>query len=141
MIATQNQVKPTRLFASLIYELLILISLWMLVTALFVGVFGHANANPKRLILQSLLWLMTGIYFVWQWQKSGQTLPAQTWKIKLINQDGALLSLGIACLRYLLASVSLLCFGLGFCWALWDKNGLYWHDRLLNTKFVAKTGV
>jgi uncharacterized RDD family membrane protein YckC len=140
MISLENpvtiEVKPIRLFASLVYELLILIALWMLVTGIFLGVFGGADSGFKRFILQGLLWIVTGFYFVWQWQKSGQTLPAQTWKFKLVNQQQNLLDVKTASLRYVLANVSLLCFGLGFLWALWDKNGLYWHDRLLKTKFV-----
>ena len=38
--------------------------------------------------------------------------------------------------RYALGTLSLLCGGLGFWWALLDREGLTWHDRLSNTRLV-----
>lgn len=44
-----------------------------------------------------------GLYFVWMWSRSGQTLPMQTWRIQLVTPDGHLLSPRRAALRYLAA--------------------------------------
>lgn len=130
-----------KLFAACIYELLLLIALWMLFTWIFVKVFGDASVGYKRFGLQLVLWLCTGLYFVWCWCKSGQTLATQTWKLKLVtqsseNQQNNTLSFKQACLRYALASAFLLACGLGYFWALIDKNGLFLHDRLLKTRFM-----
>ena len=125
-----------KLFAACLYELLLLIALWMLCTWIFVRLFGDATGGYKRYLLQLVLWLCTGAYFVWCWYKSGQTLATQTWKIKLVNQQNDTLSLKQALIRYALASACLLAFGLGYCWALIDKNGLFLHDRLLKTRFI-----
>ena len=135
-----------KLFAACLYELLLLIALWMLCTWFFVAVFGDATDGYKRYILQLVLWVITGAYFVWCWCKSGQTLAAKTWKIKLVTQDTAnqdsesqqnnTLNLKQALIRYALASACLLACGLGYFWALIDKNGLFLHDRLLSTRFV-----
>lgn len=130
-----------KLFAACIYELLLLIALWMLFTWIFVKVFGDATVGYKRFGLQLVLWLCTGAYFVWCWCKSGQTLAAQTWKIKLVtqsseNRQNNTLSFKQACLRYALASACLLACGLGYFWAFIDKNGLFLHDRLLKTRFM-----
>ena len=125
-----------KLFAACVYELLLLIALWMLCTWIFVSLFGDASTGYKRYGLQLVLWLVTGVYFVWCWCKSGQTLAAQTWKIKLVHQGNNLLSPTQAVYRYGLASLSLLIFGLGYCWALVDKQGLFLHDRLLKTRFI-----
>jgi hypothetical protein len=35
-----------------------------------------------------------------------------------------------------LASISLLVFGLGYLWALVDKEHLFLHDRMLKTHFI-----
>lgn len=130
-----------KLFAACMYELLLLLALWMLCTWIFVSLFGSAIDGYKRYMLQLALWVSTGAYFVWCWCKSGQTLAMQTWKIKLVTQDSAnqqnnTLSLNQALIRYALASACLLACGLGYFWALIDKNGLFLHDRLLKTRFM-----
>ena len=125
-----------KLFAACIYELLLLLALWMLCTWIFVRLFGDATHGNKRYFLQLFLWLVTGAYFVWCWTKTGQTLATKTWKIKLVNQQNSTLSIKQAMIRYALASASMLACGLGFIWALVDKNGLFLHDRLLKTRFI-----
>lgn len=128
-----------KLFAACIYELLLLIALWMFCTWVFVSVVGDATIGYKRYALQVVLWLFTGIYFVWCWCRSGQTLAAQTWRIKLVNQQNNTLSPKQAIGRYALASAFLLACGLGYVWALIDKKGLFLHDRLLKTRFIQLT--
>ena len=125
-----------KLFAACVYELLLLIALWMLCTWGFVSLFGDASTGYKRYGLQLVLWLVTGVYFGWCWSKSGQTLATQTWKIKLVDQQNNILSPKQAMHRYALASLSLLICGLGYFWALFDKNGVFLHDRLLKTRFI-----
>ena len=125
-----------KLFAACIYELLLLIALWMLCTWVFVSVLGDATQGSKRYFLQFFLWLVTGAYFVWCWHKSGQTLATKTWKIRLVNQQNSTLSIKQCCIRYALASASILACGLGYIWILMDKDSLFLHDRLLKTRFV-----
>ncbi|HQN64979.1 MAG TPA: RDD family protein [Methylophilus sp.] len=129
--------RPTllRLLAVAIYESLILVAIWVLGTAVFLSINGVSGSEMSRWSLRIFLWALSGFYFVWCWIKSGQTLAAQTWKVKLVNAQSAPLSLNHAILRYVLATVSLLVFGLGFLWAVFDKDHLFFHDRLLNTHF------
>jgi uncharacterized RDD family membrane protein YckC len=133
---TQN-VTRLKLFAACVYELLLLLALWMLCTWVFVSLFGDATSHYKRTFLQFFLWLVTGAYFVWCWTKTGQTLATKTWKIKLVNQQDVNLSSHQAIIRYVLASASILVCGLGFIWALVDKEGLFLHDRLMKTRFIS----
>ena len=133
---SNSKIAYFKLLAACVYELLLLIALWFISAWLFVLLFGDATQSYKRLFLQIVLWLVTGIYFVWCWRKSGQTLATQTWRMQLVNQAGNVLSTQQAMLRYVLASVSACVFGLGFLWALVDKNRLYLHDRMLNTRFI-----
>ena len=129
----------SRRFAACAYELLLLIAIWLLSAAIFVGLFGSAESGGKRLALQLLLWLIAGVYFAWCWHKSGQTLAAQTWKIKLVNVQYETLNLHTSVMRYVLASASLLAFGLGYFWAFVDKDQLFLHDRLLKTRLIQIT--
>jgi len=131
-----------RLFAACVYELLLLLALWMLCTLMFVSLFGDATSHYKRSFLQLFLWLVTGAYFVWCWTKTGQTLATKTWKIKLVtqnlaNQQNIILNKRQAIIRYALASASILVCGLGFIWALVDKDRLFLHDRLLKMRFIS----
>jgi uncharacterized RDD family membrane protein YckC len=133
---TQNATR-LKLFATCVYELLLLLALWMLCTWVFVRLFGDATSSYKRYFLQLFLWLVTGAYFVWCWTKTGQTLATKTWKIRLVNQQNISLSINQAVFRYALASASILACGLGFIWALVDREGLFLHDRLMKTRFVS----
>lgn len=135
-IKSNHKIGYFRLLAACIYELLLLIALWFISAWLFVVIFGDATQSYKRLLLQISLWLVTGTYFVWCWRKSGQTLATQTWRMQLINQAGKTLSTQQAMVRYVLASASACFFGLGFLWAMVDKDRLYLHDRILQTRFV-----
>jgi uncharacterized RDD family membrane protein YckC len=135
---TENATR-LRLFAACVYELLLLFALWMFCTWIFVQLFGQVNQPYKRLQLQLFLWIVTGMYFVWCWHKTGQTLATKTWKIKLVNQQNSTLSFQQAIVRYALASLLMLVFGLGFIWVLVDKEGLFLHDRLLKSRFIYVT--
>lgn len=125
----------TRLMA-LVYEALLLSALCLLVTALYYTAVGDASAGLKQLGLQGLLWLVMAAYFVRCWEQSGQTLPNQTWHLKVVAQDGRLLRRDQALLRFILASLLCLPFGLTFWWALVDKQHCYLHDRLLGSRLL-----
>lgn len=117
----------------LLYEGLILIALAMLITLLFIVIVGDATQYPKKAFLQLSLWLTIGWYFVRQWSTVGQTLAMKTWKLKIVQNNGLAISKPMAVKRYVLAS---LMFGLGFLWALFDKEGQYLHDRIANTHII-----
>jgi uncharacterized RDD family membrane protein YckC len=82
------------------------------------------------------LFLVMGIYFVWYWRHGGQTLAMQTWKLKLVSADGSPASLGQLCLRYFLSWPSLLFYGAGLLWVLFDRDRQFLHDRLAGTRIV-----
>ncbi|HYN53598.1 MAG TPA: RDD family protein [Methylotenera sp.] len=126
-----------KLGLSLIYETLVIVALLFLCGLVFLLTAGDASNGVKRYALQLFLWLSIGIYFVWCWHKSGQTLAMHTWRLKLVTQNNHSLSLNIAIARYVLASISLMLFGFGFLWAIVDPDRLFLHDRLLKTKIIA----
>ena len=125
-----------KLGACLLYELLTMIAIVFVSAGVFIWLFGDASQGFQRLMLQLFLWAVVGAYFVRCWVKAGQTLAMQAWKIKLLNQDDHLPGLALAVTRYILASISLAMFGIGFLWAVVDKNHLFLHDRLLKCRFV-----
>ena len=128
-----------KLFASLLYDALVLIALCFLLGGLFVFFAGDATSGSKRYALQFFLWISVGIYFVRCWTKSGQTLAMHTWHLKLVNSSTLQLpTIAIGILRYMLATLSLMLFGLGFLWALFDTDKCYLHDRLLKLRIITR---
>ena len=120
----------------MLYESLLLAAILFVGTALFIMLFGNALENPKRILLQLFLWSLAGIYFVWCWKQSGQTLAMQTWHLRLVDHAGETLSLKLAALRYVLATAGLVFFGAGYIWAMFDREHLFLHDRLLGSKLL-----
>lgn len=120
-----------KLGACLIYEALVIVALCFICVLIFRLLAGDATQGIKRHLLQLLLWLSVGAYYVSCWTRSGQTLAMQTWRFKLVDQNGLLLSTKIAMLRYILATLS---FGIGFLWAIVDKERRFLHDRMLGSQ-------
>lgn len=79
----------------------------------------------------ALLWMLgiAYLFFGWFWVHGGQTLGMRTWGIRVQTHDGKPVSWLQALLRFGMAMVSWAVLGLGFWWALWDKDRLTWHDR------------
>lgn len=125
-----------RRLASLVYESLILAALLLigaLPAVLLTRTWEHSTA---RLTLQMWLVILSGCFYVWQWARSGQTLPMKTWKLRLVAKNGLPVSAPRAGLRYAAALASVAILGLGFLWALVDRDGHFLHDRLAGTKLM-----
>ena len=125
-----------RRLASLVYDALLLLAILFLAALIFLLFFGSALEAPKRQFFQAYLWLISAAYFIWCWLHGGQTLAMKTWHIRLVNLSGTALTLNQAAGRYVLASMGLMLFGIGFFWALFDKNGFFLHDRLMDSRLV-----
>ncbi|HWU66241.1 MAG TPA: RDD family protein [Methylophilus sp.] len=123
-------------YLAVVYEALLMLALTLALTAAYVMLVGDASHGWKRLGLQALLWLTMGAYFVRCWVVTGQTLASQTWKLKVVDRHGQLLSQQQAMLRYILASLLLLPAGLTLWWALLDRDHQFLHDRLLGSRMI-----
>jgi uncharacterized RDD family membrane protein YckC len=128
---------PFRLAACFVYDALVVIALSFLLGWLFIVTLGDATLGIKRYALQLFLWLSIGLYFVWCWSRSGQTLAMHTWRLKLVLAISKPLDLQTAAIRYVLVTISLGLFGFGFFWALFDRDRYYLHDRLLKTSIIS----
>ena len=83
-----------------------------------------------------LLWLLTGAYAVISWRRGGQTIGMRPWRLKVVAADGQPASWRALCLRYALATLSVLAFGLGLLWCLIDRERRSWHDIAAGTRLV-----
>lgn len=126
-----------RRLASMLYESLLLLgvlSVTFMLPHLALGM-GLGIVLPGYVLLVHIF-LVMGIYFIWYWRHSGQTLAMQTWKLKLVSAHGGPTSLGQLCLRYCLSWPSLLFYGAGLLWSLLDRDRQFLHDRLAGTRIV-----
>ena len=82
------------------------------------------------------IFIVLGIYFVWFWQHGGRTLAMQTWKLSIVNAQGGPPALKQLLLRYCLSWPSLLFYGVGLVWALFDRDRLFLHERLSGTCII-----
>lgn len=125
-----------RRLVCMLYEGLVVFSILLigfLMPQVVLSGFGW-TVSPRALWLHILLLLL--IYFVWCWLNGGQTLPMKTWKLRIINSDGLPLRPMQAVLRYLIAWPSILLFGIGIFWVMFDKDQQFLHDRLAGTRIV-----
>lgn len=128
-----------RRLASLLYESLLLLGVLaatFLAPHLVLGV-GFDIVLPGPLLLLHVF-VVCGAYFLWYWHHGGQTLAMQTWRLQITAADGSRPSLSRLALRYLLAWPSLVCYGAGLLWAIFDRDRQFLHDRLAGTRVVFK---
>ena len=128
-----------RRLACALYDLLISVALVIVATFPFVLVFGDSTHGWRRHLLQAWLVAAVGTYYVAFWTRSGQTLPMKTWRVAVVRaSDGGPVLLFQAVHRFLLAMLSTLAAGLGFLWALVDRDRQFLHDRLAGTMIVER---
>lgn len=94
--------------ACFVYEGMILFGLGLIpgaVGALFVALTGQTHPLQSETALRFFAFLVYGVYFTYFWSRRGQTLPMQTWHIRVTTASGAALSQPRALARYLLSSL------------------------------------
>jgi uncharacterized RDD family membrane protein YckC len=157
--ASRNPSLARRL-ASMVYESLLVAALLLTAAGLFFLVAGMRIEGLMRHVFQAYLALVLGAYFVWCWQRSGQTLPMKVWKLRLVRHDGAAMETWRAVARYVVAGLALgtgavamivlwrqpqtlgawlalVPAALDFLWAVVDRERQFLHDRLVGTKVVS----
>lgn len=123
-------------YLAVVYEALLMLALALVLTAAYIMLVGDASQGWKRLGLQVILWAAVGAYFVRCWVVTGQTLASQTWKLKVVDGQGRLLTKWPAMIRYLVASILLLPAGITLWWAIVDREQQFLHDRLLGSRII-----
>ncbi|HQC80372.1 MAG TPA: RDD family protein [Accumulibacter sp.] len=134
-------VRPSilRRLASMFYESLLLLGVLAALLVLphvLLGVFFHRLAT--LFVLQVHAFFVLLFYFTWYWSNGGQTLGMKTWRIRLVTRDGFVVRPGQAFLRFLLCWPSIMLFGVGLVWAVFDRERLFLHDRLAGTQLLMR---
>lgn len=147
-----------RRMACWLYEGMLMFGVVFIAGYLFGTLSQTRNAMDNRHALQSFLFVVFGIYFVWLWSK-GQTLAMKTWDIRIVDRSGQPITQGRALLRYVLcwlwflpalAAVApfslsgtesvVIVLGWVAVWALLSRfhpQQQFWHDALAGTRLVS----
>ncbi len=135
--STESQYPPAPLFkrlAAMLYDSLLVLALWMVIGALGVAFNGgEAVTGP---VLNSALFLVTFLFFMLFWTRSGQTLGMLAWKIRIQTPEGQAISGLQALLRFFCAAVSAACLGAGYWVMLIRADQTTWHDRYSDSRVV-----
>jgi uncharacterized RDD family membrane protein YckC len=126
----------SRRLLALVYELLLLAAVLVLGALPAVFILPLEDPGWKRPLLQLYLAALAGAYFVYQWCRGGRTLAMKTWRLRLVTREGAPLDARRAWIRYAWALAGFLAAGIGFAWALVDRDRLFLHDRLAGTRII-----
>lgn len=120
----------------LVYEGLLLFAvLWF--AGLALTLLERALDFPhSRAVQQTVLVLITAAYFTWHWTRTGQTLAMKAWRLRLVGRDGRAITVRVALTRYFIALAGTAALGIGFLWAIVDRERLFLHDRLAGTRIV-----
>lgn len=121
---------------SLAYEALLLAAVLLCGSLPFVMIMRDAQQGWARPLFQLYLLALSALYFTWQWQRGGRTLAMKTWHLRLVTRTGDPVTWKVGLKRFLYAVPATLLVGAGFLWALFDRDGLFLHDRLAGTKIV-----
>tara|TARA_B100000767_G_scaffold274404_1_gene307287 strand:- start:747 stop:1121 length:375 start_codon:yes stop_codon:yes gene_type:complete len=120
------------LYCCLFYELIIQIGLWFTITFFTLLIFKDTLTFPPS-ILQLILWIFSGIYFIYSWKRGGQTLAMRAWKLKLVPPNNGH---SFYFLRYLLVTIGVIFFLISFFWAIFNKKNQYLHDFVLGSEII-----
>lgn len=77
------------------------------------------------------------ILILWLWLKYAATPGKLLVDCEIVDADtGKPIDFQQALLRYIAYTISLIPFGLGFLWILWDKRKQGWHDKMAGTVVI-----
>ncbi len=150
-----------RRMASFVYESLLLFGIGLIpgaLGALFVASAGHMHPLQSDTALRAITLAIYAVYFSWFWSARGQTLPMQTWHIRVVTTRSQSLSPARALMRFVascawvapaawVASANgwsrwqgLAAVGVGVVayalLALVHPQRQFWHDALCGTRLI-----
>jgi uncharacterized RDD family membrane protein YckC len=130
-----------RRLGAMLYDLLLVIALMMVVTAVLLSLTGGEAITSERFgaweyAYRLLLLVVVILFFGVFWTRRGQTLGMQAWRLYIQREDGGLLRWPDVFKRLGAATVSLCLAGAGYWWIWIDRDRLAWPDRWTHTRVV-----
>ena len=111
-----------------------------IILALVAGLILGLLARSGMTMIQFISLALPVVYHWYFWtRRDGQSPGKSAVGIRVIKADGGELSDADAFIRAIGYNVSALLCGLGFIWAIFDRNSQSWHDKLAGTYVVNAT--
>lgn len=99
------------------------------------GLFGRWFAS----LLDALIAIFTLTIAIWIAYAKGTSPGHALMGFRIIRTDGTPVTFGTMFLRNIIGKiVSGMFLGLGYFWAIWDKDGQAWHDKIAGTVVLKK---
>jgi uncharacterized RDD family membrane protein YckC len=118
-----------RRLAIVAYDVLLLIAVLFLATAILLPFFGNTLIQEKTFYRIYLL-TVSFVFYGWFWTHGGQTLGLRAWKARVLTFEQQPITWSQAFVRFVTALASC---GLGLLWIPLDKHRRSWHDYLSKT--------
>ena len=122
-----------RRLGAMLYDSLLILALFILTGFIWVPISGDVVTGP---LFQLTLIAEIIAFFGYFWRKQGETLGMRAWKIRVVDEAGALLSWKQILLRLCIAPLSMAAFGMGYAWLYLGDNKQTWHDKVSGTFVV-----
>lgn len=112
------------------------IILYFILFSIFATIFGNSGGGGVAIVIVTIGY---GVFFCWLLSK-GMTLGKWLLREKVVEKlTGNYPGFWRMVLRETIGKgVSGIFFGLGFLWAIWDKDNQAWHDKIAGTVVVRR---
>ena len=134
-----------RRLGAMLYDGFLVTAIWIAVTIAHVAFFRFVLGQQAEEIgttafdiwsLRVMLLFFVTLFFIYSWRRGGMTLGMQAWRLRVQTVDGYSISVKEGLIRCLVAWLSLLAFGLGYLWVLFDSERRSWPDIASKTQIV-----
>jgi len=133
-VLNMKKITFARRIGCLVYDSVALTAI--LFFAAFIPTLAVGDAiKPENIFLQSYLTMISLTYYTICWRR-GKTLGMLAWGVTIVNSSGGNPSSKACFIRFIGAWISSALMGMGYLYALLDRNNNTWHDKLSNTRLV-----
>ncbi len=117
-------------FAAFLYDIFPLLGVFLATSLVVLVARGGIPVERFSPWFTALLLFEFAGYYIYSWKVGGQTLGMRAWKMKIIPNTEAQVTLtwGQASFRLLVGIISTCLLGLGLFWKLFSKNNTSWMD-------------
>jgi len=110
----------------------------LVIDSIIIGIVGGIFGVGGNWWGGGLVGFLIGAIYQWYFltQQNGQTLGKKVMNIRVIKVDGGPIRDSDAVLRFIGYYINSFIIGIGWIWALFDKENRGWHDLIANTYVV-----
>lgn len=145
-LATLPRAGLLRRMAALLYDMFLVVSLWILLAFPLQFLFGDETSQvvdgrvETDPVLGWLLFIMmivsAATFYIWFWRRSGQTLGMIAWRIRVVGINNENLDVKRGIIRFAAAWPAFWLLGLGYLYMYLDADGDALHEKLSASKTV-----